>query len=351
MRGVVLLFAFCLSAILEASPIKIGVLVPLSGPTDWWGRPYRDSVILAYEEMGLTPDKVQLVFEDWGFDWAKLALATQKLINVDHVEAVINTFDKAGYVVAPILKKHNVPQLVLSLDDRVADAKTTFTVWGPVKHNTHMLLDQLVATGHKKLALFVLRDYAPLREEIEIKKQIKNYPTLSIANTTYFNPDERDFRTITLKARQDDWDMAIIYAYPPTATLIVRQLRADGVKDMASIESFDQMDIKDVRELVPDGSWWAGSADNRPEFDAAFRKRFGYAPFTGPCYGYDCLKLLVKAFEINREHPEKALVGLSVLGAGGTTTITPEGWTEMPAYLKQLQKDKIVILKEWGQKE
>jgi hypothetical protein len=108
------------------------------------------------------------------------------------------------------------------------------------------------------------------------------------------------------------------------------------------------MEAPDVKELLPEGTFWVGGPENRPEFDAAFKKRFGYVSFPGPCYGYDELKLLVKAFEINREHPEKALPGLSVLGAGGTTTITPEGWTEMPAYLKKWEGGKKVIVKEWG---
>jgi len=313
---------------------------------DWWGRPYRDSVILAYEELGLTPDKVQLVFEDWGDDWAKLAMSAQKLVNIDHVDAVINTFDKAGYVTKPILNAHHIPQINLSLDDRVADGKSTFTLWTPIRHTAPLLLENAVKTGHHRLALFVLRDYFPLRAEIELREQIKRYPGLTIANTTYFNPDERDFRTITLKARQDSWDLAVILAYPPTATIVTRQLLSDGVKNLSSIEGFDQM--SDDIKMLPDGAWWTGGADNRPEFDAAFKKRFGYTPFTGPCYGYDCLKLLAKAFEINRKHPEKALIGLSVMGAGGQTTVMPGGWTEMPAYLKEWKDGKKVILKEWG---
>ena len=346
MRHIFLFCGLLLATLLAAAPIKIGVLGPLTGEADWWGRPYRDSILLAYEELGLTPDKVQLVFEDWRGDWATLALATQKLANVDHVDAVINTFDKAAYITKPILKARHIPQIDLSLDDRMADGKTTFTLWTPIRRTTELLLEKAAQTGHHRLALFILRDYFPLRAEMEIKKQLTSCPGLSIAHTEYFNPDERDFRGITLKARQTDWDMAVILAYPPTTTIITRQLLQDGIKNLTSIEGFDMM--ADDTKLLPEGTWWTGAADDRPEFDAAFKKRFGYTPFTGPCYGYDCLKLLVKAFEINRDHPEKALPGLSVLGAGGTTTITPEGWTEMPAYLKEWRNGRKVLLKEWG---
>lgn len=333
---------------LEDHPIKIGVLGPFSGSSDYWGKPYKDSILLAYEELGLTKDKVQLVFEDWGSSYPQCAMAIQKLINVDKVEAVINTFDKCGYIAAPILKRKGIPQVVLALDDRVADGKTTFTVWTPIRHTTELMLRELARSGPKRLALFVLRDYYPYRSEKEILAQIKNYPSLSIVHTTYFNPDERDFRTITLKARQTPWDTAIILAYPPTVTIVTRQLKIDGIKNVTSIEGFDQMEMADVRELIPEGTFWSGAPDHRPEFDAAFKKRFGYTPFTGPCYGYDSLKLLVKAFELNREHPGTALPGLSVMGAGGTTTITPEGWTEMPAYLKRWEGGKKVIVGEWG---
>jgi ABC-type branched-subunit amino acid transport system substrate-binding protein len=331
--------------LLDAAPIKIGVLAPLSGLGDWWGKPYCDSIILAYEEMGLTPDKVQLVIEDTQTRWPELALGLQKLINVDKVDAVLNTFDKTGYICAPILKQHHIPQLVLSLDDRSADGKTTFTLWTPVRRTTQMLLEEAVKAGHKKLALFVLRDYYPYRAELEIKKQLKNFPQLSIAHTEYFNPDERDFRTLSMKAREEEWDLAVVLAYSPTVNILTKQLIFDGVKNLTAIESFDQLQ-EDIKRL-PEGTWWTGASENRPEFVEAFKKRFGYEPSVGPCYGYDEMKLIMKAFELNRKNPEKALPGLSVLGAGGTTTITPEGWSEMPAYLKRWENGQKVMVREW----
>ncbi len=344
MKGFLFWAGLCLCTLAAAQPIKIGVLAPLTGPQDWWGQPYRDSVILAYEELGLKPDEVQLVFEDWQSDWGRLALAVQKLVNVDKVDAVINTFDKAAYVCAPILKRAGVPQLVLALDDRPADGQTTFCVWTPVEVTARLMLEEAARKGYKKLALFVLKDYALMRGEIEIKKQIANYPGMEIIDVQHFDPSLREFRMVSLKAREKEWDLGVVLAYPPTATLLTRQLVSDGVKNLTSIEGFDQLEAD--MGMLPEGTWWSGAADHRVEFDAAFEKRFGYKPFTGPCYGYDCLKLLVAAFEKDRANPAAGLKQVEVMGAGSRVSLTENGHCRMSAYLKRWEGGKKVLGEE-----
>ncbi len=338
-----LLFLFA-ATLLNAAPIKIGVLGPFSGADSYWGIPYRNSVILAYEELGLTTDKIQLIFEDTLSEYPRVATGARKLVNIDRVDAIINTFDKASHIVAPVAAKARIPHLCLSLDS-ASDKKYTFTIWTPINKTVSMLLNKAREEQIHTLRLLVLRDYYPYRTEQEFDKQLKaSYPDIKIVYREYFNPSERDFRTFALKAQQTPADLTIIVAYSPTVELLTKELVARGITKLSSIESFDQ--IQTGFNILPEGTWWAGAAENTPGFNSAYQKRFGEITFTGPTYGYDCLKLLAKAFELNREHPELALPGISIAGAGGETTLLREGYSDMPAYLKAWQNGKVVLLKK-----
>lgn len=340
-----LLAFLCAVTVLNAAPIKIGVIGPFSGNSAYWGTPYKNSILLAYEELGLKPDQYELIFEDTLSQYPTVALAAQKLINVDHVNALINTFDKCSYIVAPIVRKAQIPCIGLALDDRASEREYNFAVWTPVTKTVRMFLEKARAEKIKTIRLLALKDYYPYRAEIELDKQIaQSYPEMKIVYRDYFNPDLTDFRTFSLKARQTPADLTVILAYPPAETILLRQLKMDGITSLSAVEGFDFLGAD--MSLLPPGTWWTGAAEQRPDFEAAYARRFSDKPFTGPTYGYDCLKLLVAAFEKNREHPEAALRGLSVEGAGGTTSIDADGHIDMPAYLKSWQGGKVVLLKK-----
>ncbi len=337
--------AFVFAAtLLNAAPIKIGVIGPFSGIQAWWGTPYKNSVLLAYEELGLTPDRVKLIFEDTHYEFPQVAMCANKLLQVDHVDAIIDTFDKSSYIVAPRTQKAKIPYLVMALDDRACDKKYSYAIWTPVQKTVNLFLEKAHAEGIKTIRLLVLKDYYPYRTEIELDKQIKaGYPDIKIVYRDYFNPDLIDFRTFSLKARQIPADLTVVLAYPPAETILVRQLLSDGVKKLSSVEGFDM--LSDDISMLPEGTWWTGATQQSPAFEAAYKKRWGESTYTGPTFGYDCLKLLVAGFEKNREHPEDAMRGLSVEGFGGTTTITQDGEIDMPAYLRVRQNGQSIVLK------
>src|SRR5579871_2278163 len=81
----------------SAEPVKIGILVPLSGPTAQFGINIRNGVELALEQMKQAGelkdlgDDVQLVYADVPTPGAA-ASATQRLISQDGVVGIVGSF-------------------------------------------------------------------------------------------------------------------------------------------------------------------------------------------------------------------------------------------------------------------
>src|SRR6187402_300313 len=91
------LFAISASAADAADKVKIGILVPLSGPTAQFGINIRNGVELALEDMKASGDtkalaaNVELVYADVPAPNAA-ASAAQRLISQDGVVGIIGSF-------------------------------------------------------------------------------------------------------------------------------------------------------------------------------------------------------------------------------------------------------------------
>ncbi len=80
----------------NTGPIKIGVLLPLTGEAAVYGEPGRNVLMLAAEEIntsgGINGRRIELIIEDAKCSGKDAASAAQKLINVDKVQVIIGGF-------------------------------------------------------------------------------------------------------------------------------------------------------------------------------------------------------------------------------------------------------------------
>lgn len=80
----------------STEPIKIGVMVPLTGDGAYYGEPARNIYQMAVEEInaagGVNGRNIELVIEDSKCNGKDATNAAQKLINVDQVQVIIGGF-------------------------------------------------------------------------------------------------------------------------------------------------------------------------------------------------------------------------------------------------------------------
>ncbi len=105
-RGVVILLVLAILAftgvchpILAQEPVKIGVMLPLTGPASASGKAAQSGYLLALDEInksgGVLGRRLQLIFEDDGNLPAKAVPIFTKFVTVDRVDAITGVFGSA----------------------------------------------------------------------------------------------------------------------------------------------------------------------------------------------------------------------------------------------------------------
>lgn len=80
----------------SSGPVKVGVILPLTGDAAAYGEPMRNAMTLALEDVnkdgGINGNNIDLIYEDGKCTGKDAASAASKLINVDKVQVIIGGF-------------------------------------------------------------------------------------------------------------------------------------------------------------------------------------------------------------------------------------------------------------------
>lgn len=114
-------------------PVKLGVILSLSGPAAVFGLPERDAIAAIYKEVaaaGVDGRKVELVFYDDKSNPTEAARGVTQLINDDKVVAIIGPGTGGNILAAgPIAARLGVPLLAPAGTVAITDKKNAFYPW------------------------------------------------------------------------------------------------------------------------------------------------------------------------------------------------------------------------------
>ena len=149
-----------------SEPVKIGVVLSLSGPAAVFGLPERDSITAIYKEIGGIADgrKIELVWCDDKTNPTEAARCVTQLANDDKVVAIIGPGTGGGILAAgPVAQRLQVPLLGPAGTVAVTDSNNTFYPWVfRVAINDMVGIEQTlraaVRNGAKKIAVIYQED-------------------------------------------------------------------------------------------------------------------------------------------------------------------------------------------------
>lgn len=206
----------------------------------------------------------------------------------------------------PTLTEHAIPWLLRCMnDDRL---------------NAAELLNYLVRVKHyRRLALLRVNDRdgrVGIRELVRGARRL-GHPILLEQR---FTNGQQDFRTPLERIVESKPDALVLWANPPEAAHIVRQIRE--MKLTIPVVGFDRMahelflrEAGDAAEGVVVAASWNPEAPNRRSapFAKAFRSRFGEEPDAFAAHAYDGMRLIIDAVRkagLNRARIRDALFEL-----------------------------------------
>ena len=210
------------------SQIKIGVILPLTGPAQSAGEASKKAVELAISNLPAdVRSKVQIVYEDDQLD-AKLSVsAEQKLISVDKVSGLITYGSGSSVADSYVAEKSQIPMIGLGNAPDINANKQWVLRYVPSSAILIDALDKLILRGnYKKIALIWNQADGP---KANVDQTLKTYPAAGytiVANESVAK-SENDFKTSITKLRAANPDVVVSYLSPQIG-IFAKQARDMG---------------------------------------------------------------------------------------------------------------------------
>ena len=278
--------------------VKVGVLIPLSGPMAVIGENLQMAHDFAVKEINdaggiksLKGAKIKLIYADTRGDPKVGMSEAERLIVREGVAAIMGAFQSSvSYTSTEVAEKYQVPYLVPnSLMDQITERgfKYTFRVerkgslWA--KDQIDFILDMGKKTGKQAKTIGVVYENTDMGQSIAkaIRKLAPEH-NLKLVLDEGYPPKTADMTPVVLKMKRANPDVVILNSYISDAILLVRTIADQRVNTMALLGSSsgysDPSFVKEVgkqAEYFFDLTEWTTDLKHSPlvaQKNAAFKK-------------------------------------------------------------------------------
>ncbi len=313
-----IILALCIALVMGVSgmalgkTLKIGTLSPLTGPYAQDGTDILQGVktaVAVFEKAGGLPgyDKIEVLPGDSACDGGKATMAANKLIN-SGVAGVIGAYCSSATIPASVpLHEANIIQITPAsthTDVTARGFKQIFRMpprddvqaWSTVK----FIEDGLKA---KTLALIDDRQTYTVGLTENITKFAKEDGKIKIVALEHITPGDKDFTAVLTNLKRINPDVIYMSVYQPEGSLMVRQIRALGIKSaLITEDAVYHPKFLEVGGKATEGVYLtfakAPDSQERRDFEKTYKKMwnvknigsYGY-------YAYDAAMVLLKAMK------------------------------------------------------
>ena len=218
-------------------PVKIGVLLPLSGTSAVIGQNVKIGVDKALAEVNSGKQRFEVVYEDNKNDPKEAVIATQKLIDIDKVDMIVTTMSGASLAVVPIAKAKNIPVIgTVVYVDITKNYSNSFQMFVSPQKEADAFINSINSLNIKKVSiLYTNNDYG-----IAEKDAIKNSATekgVQIIDDEGYALTETSFKTELLKLKQGNPDTILLVTFPQNVVIQLKEIKELGIKSKIIINT------------------------------------------------------------------------------------------------------------------
>lgn len=223
-----------------AEPLRIGLLLSLTGPAAPFGIPERDVVEVLVKKLndegGINGSKIELSIYDDATNPTESARGATHLIQQDKVVAIIGSTTGSGTLAAaPVAMRYEVPMLAPNGTVAVTLKENKFYPWvfrsvsGDLT-NTAVMFERAIAGGAKKVGLFYQED-AYGKNTADYIAELAKKANVELIETATAPLKALDLTSQATKIRNAKPDVVLIQASAPTlGAAFVRAARQVGIE-------------------------------------------------------------------------------------------------------------------------
>lgn len=304
------------SVLLSAQPLedrglKIGAILPLSGPTADYGQAIVNAILLAQRDF---PDQfrhVSFTFEDAQYDVKKAVGAFQKLAHSDKVDLIFTWGVSFCKALAPMADRDKIATVGECIDPSSSRGKTYFLRFMNDSDQFLALTAKFLDVRGAKRFGIVLTDSAYLEEMLEgLKRNLMAGQSVDVIQR--YQADQMDVRDSVARVRQKKYDAVGVFLSAGQIAAFYRELAAQNLTPLTFgtnyYESFSEIA---AAQGTMNGSFFV-NVDINPSFAKRYEEEFHTASqlaFAAPAYEF-----ARTAAEIAHAQKEK-LQGLPLISA------------------------------------
>lgn len=306
-------------------PIKIGAILPLSGPYAKIGEDAQKAIRLALKG----EDNITIVFEDSQFDAKKAVSAYQKLTNINNVDALINLDSVSFAAINPLISEKGLLTLQIT-ESNIHNQDTIFQVM-PSSYPLFTELAMVSGDKYNKVAL-VYGSSEFLVKNVDFFK--KGLPREKIVYEEMLAPSS-DYRTEVTKLLASGAEATTLFLSVEDGIKFVKAIKDQGKKIDLICDGNVEMSIAQYIEAVGSKIFEGCLSTNLPNqmtenFKNIFKQEYNADAGFFSDYSYDSALILKSVVKQPKSDWVNAVQSLSLIGASGKIEFDDNG-TRFPA--------------------
>ncbi|MFA6432230.1 MAG: ABC transporter substrate-binding protein [Candidatus Paceibacterota bacterium] len=333
--------------ILPAStPFKIGIVLPLSGPAAALGEASKNSVNLALSKLSPSEQaKIVLIYGDDQLDPKQTVLVTQKLIDVDKVDALVTYSSPSSVAASYIAEKNSVPMIGLGNSTDINSGKQWVIRYMLGPEAQAAAIENLLLKGkYHKVAMVWNQSDGPKSVHDALAKMLPERGYTIVADESVAK-GENDFKTSITKIRSAKPDVVVVYISPQTGVFAKQAKDLSLNAPLVGGPTFEIVDQIKAAAGGMDDQLFA-SNDNVSFINNYYAKYASYPTIAGD-YIYDAITQLATVAnqpDVSRESIMKYLKN-SFSGVAGNYIYNGDGSFDVVQVVKKWDGQEFVVIK------
>ncbi|NLJ79439.1 MAG: ABC transporter substrate-binding protein [Firmicutes bacterium] len=360
----ILLISSMTLSVWAASPIKIGLVTPLTGPVSTYGISVRDAVVMGVEEInargGINGRPLELLIYDDKGDATEAANITRRLIDRDQVALIIGpVITPCVLAAAPIAQEARMPLITPTGTGDTITAIGDMIFRAAYKDSFQGETMAIFARENLKLEeVSILYDVANDYSTGLMNSFRRKFQDLGgkITSVESYATNDNDFSAQLTSILMRNPEALFLPDYYSAVGPIMMQSRQLGLEvPLLGVDGWDSAELADLAGGYEEGGYFVNhySTDDQTASTQAFISNFealyGTKPDALGALGYDAILIAEAALKAADSTDPEAIkdalgTAANIAAATGTINMDPEGTPVKSVVILQIQEGKHVLV-------